>query len=141
MRLTTNISVNGCIQVPKELKAFIQDSFVITNGLDQGFLCIYPAEYFQTEVKTQLRKLNQLDPKARKISRSILGAAVEGKLNTNGEIGVPAELLGQLKLGGELVLYMFFDGTKIEVCSKKFYDKLDSGPLPDISDTSYITGL
>ena len=141
MRLTTNISVNGCIQVPKGLKAFVQDSFVITNGLDQGFLCIYPTEYFQTEVKTQLRKLNQLDPKARKISRSILGTAVEGKLTRNGEIGVPAELLGQLKLDGELVLYMFFDGVKIEVCSQRFYDKLDSGPLPDISGTSYITGL
>lgn len=68
---------------------------VITNFLDEGVLCLYSADDFDS-VKSQIDCLNSLDPNVRKLKRGIIGESVEIRINEDRQINVSPELMMRL---------------------------------------------
>ncbi len=141
-RDTKKIDAKGRFFIPTKFKEAIGDKLVVTNGLDDGYLCVYTMATFD-HIKEQLRGMNSVKPDVRKMRRTIVGEALEVSIDSQGRISVSSELWERIgaKPGDEICVFNIDD--KLDICTKAHYDS-ENHSLSSIlnSDDSYfVEGL
>ena len=136
------IDAKGRFFIPSKHKESLGDKLVVTNSLDKGYLCVYPAEAF-AKVKEQLGKLNSMDPEVRKMRRIIIGEALECTVDSQGRISVSRELWDRIGANpGEEICVFDIDG-KLDICTKVHYDAedFDLSSIEGLETKYYVAGL
>ena len=132
-RDTKKIDAKGRFFIPAKHKDDLGEQLVVTNSLDSGYLCVYPAESFR-KVAEQIGKLNSMDPRVRKMRRLIIGEALEVSVDTAGRIKVSDELWERIGAEhGDEICVFDIDG-KLDICTRAHYDS-------EVHDLSSIAGL
>ena len=141
-RDTKKIDAKGRFFIPTKHKEGLGDKLVVTNSLDKGYLCVYPAEAFE-KVKEQLGKLNSMDIQVRKMKRMIIGEALECNIDSQGRISVTRELWDRIGAQpGEEICVFDIDGT-LDICTKAHYDAedYDLSAIEGLETKYYVEGL
>lgn len=96
---TSVITKDGDLTLPEECLSnkpiSEDDSFVLTNSLEDGIICLYSMQDFD-DIRKNLDKLNSMDLNARRLKRRVVGEAVTVRINGR-VINVLSEYL--VKLG------------------------------------------
>ena len=141
-RDTKKIDAKGRFFIPTKHKDEMGEELVVTNSLDTGYLSVYTAEGFR-KVSEQLRSLNSMDPKVRKLKRVIIGESLDCTVDTQGRIKVSNELWERIgaKPGDEICVFDI-DG-KLEICTKAHYDEEDHdiSSIEGLETTYFVEGL
>ena len=95
-RDTKKIDAKGRFFIPTKHKDEMGEELVVTNSLDTGYLSVYTAEDFR-KVSAQLKSLNSMDPKVRKLKRVIIGESLDCSVDTQGRIKVSNELWERIR--------------------------------------------
>ena len=141
-RDTKKIDAKGRFFIPSKHKESLGEELVVTNSLDTGYLSVYPVAEFR-KVSEQLRKLNSMDKKVRKLKREIIGEALECVVDSQGRIKVSDELWERIeaKPGDEICVFDI-DG-KLEICTKTHYEAEDHdiSSIDGLETTYFVEGL
>ena len=142
-RDTKKIDAKGRFFIPSKQKEIMGTELIVTNSIDEGYLCVYNTERFSS-IKKQFASLNSMDPNVRKIKRAIIGEASELSVDSQGRIAVSAELWERIhaKAGDEICI--FDDDGKLDICTKSFYDNEEDHNLSKIEGLEtkyYVEGL
>ena len=132
-----SIDAKGRIIVPAKFREELGDEFVVTLGLD-GCLFLYPNAEWE-EFVAQLKQLPG-NRQARQLQRYFLAGAVNGEVDKQGRILIPAKLREHAKLEKEVV----FVGVlgKIEIWSKEQWDaNNDFGDVESIAENMSELGI
>ena len=141
-RDTKKIDAKGRFFIPTKHKDEMGEELVVTNSLDTGYLSVYTAEDFR-KVSAQLKSLNSMDPKVRKLKRVIIGESLDCSVDTQGRIKVSNELWERIgaKPGDEI--FVFDIDGKLEICTKAHYDEEDHdiSSIEGLETTYFVEGL
>ena len=141
-RDTKKIDAKGRFFIPTKHKDEMGEELVVTNSLDTGYLSVYTAEDLR-KVSAQLKSLNSMDPKVRKLKRVIIGESLDCSVDTQGRIKVSNELWERIgaKPGDEICVFDI-DG-KLEICTKAHYDEEDHdiSSIEGLETTYFVEGL
>ena len=99
--------------LPLNWRRSISGAVYLTQGFDHNLL-ILTEETFQ-EIYLRITALNLTDPRARLLSRMLLGRAVLLEIDQNGNLALPAGLMDYADVTGEFVLVG--QGSYLEVWS------------------------
>lgn len=81
---TSVITKDGDLTLPEECLSnkpiSEDDSFVLTNSLEDGIICLYSMQDFD-DIRKNLDKLNSMDLNARRLKRRVVGEAVTVRIN------------------------------------------------------------
>ena len=105
--------------VPSKLRSGLGNRCILTRGLDRC-LYIYSMEEWDKQMK-KIEILPKSDPKVRAFIRSYYGNATECEFDSQGRIGISAELREYAAISKELVTIGAMD--KIEIWSRDMWDK------------------
>ena len=100
------------LTLPARFRQSFADGIVITRGMD-GCLYAYTRGDWERLVDTRLASLDPLSPDGRKMQRFFFASAVEGDLDKQGRVMVPAALSQHAKLGREVVVAGVYDHLEI----------------------------
>jgi MraZ protein len=100
------------LTLPARFRQSFADGVVITRGMD-GCLYAYTRGDWERLVETRLASLDPLSPDGRKMQRFFFAGAVEGELDKQGRVMVPAALSQHAKLGREVVVAGVYDHLEI----------------------------
>jgi MraZ protein len=100
------------LTLPARFRQSFADGIVITRGMD-GCLYAYTRGDWERLVDTRLASLDPLSPDGRKMQRFFFASAVEGELDKQGRVMVPAALSQHAKLGREVVVAGVYDHLEI----------------------------
>ena len=100
------------LTLPARFRDTFADGIVLTRGMD-GCLYAYTRADWQRLVDTRLATLDPLNPDARRMQRFFFSGAVDGELDKQGRIMVPAALSQHAKLGREVVVAGVYDHLEI----------------------------
>jgi MraZ protein len=100
------------LTLPARFRQSFADGIVITRGMD-GCLYAYTRGDWERLVETRLASLDPLSPDGRKMQRFFFASAVEGELDKQGRVMVPAALSQHAKLGREVVVAGVYDHLEI----------------------------
>ena len=100
------------LTLPARFRQSFEDGIVITRGMD-GCLYAYTRGDWDRLVETRLASLDPLSPDGRKMQRFFFASAVEGELDKQGRVMVPAALSQHAKLGREVVVAGVYDHLEI----------------------------
>ena len=141
-RETKKIDAKGRFFVPSKQKDELGEEVVVTNSLDKGYLCVYSREHFEF-LKSQIGKLNSMDPNVRRIKRAIIGEAMELRIDSQGRLSVSSELWERIdaKPGDEICV--FNDDGKLDICTKALYETEDHdiGSIEGLDTKYFVEGL
>lgn len=109
------IDAKGRVIIPSKLRESLGEQFMITKGLD-GCLFLYPMDQWaEFEEKLQALPLNQ--PSARAFARFFFSGAMEGELDKQGRVMLPANLREYGKLSKDVIIAGA--GTRLELWDKE----------------------
>lgn len=109
-----SLDSKGRIIVPSKFREKLGENFIVTRGLD-GCLFGYPAaEWIKVEEKLQELPMAKRD--ARKFTRFFYSAATECKIDKQGRINLPENLIAFAAL--EKTCYLVGVSNRIEIWSK-----------------------
>jgi MraZ protein len=100
------------LTLPARFRQSFGGGIVLTRGMD-GCLYAYTRGDWERLVETRLASLDPLSPDGRKMQRFFFAGAVEGELDKQGRIMVPAALSQHAKLGREVVVAGVYDHLEI----------------------------
>ena len=136
------IDAKGRFFVPSKQKDELGEEVVVTNSLDKGYLCVYSREHFEY-LKSQIGKLNTMDPNVRRLKRAIIGEAMELRIESQGRLSVSSELWERInaKPGDEICV--FNDDGKLDICTKALYETEDHdiGSIEGLDTKYFVEGL
>ena len=96
------IDAKGRLIIPSKLRESLGDSFIIAKGLD-GCLTVYSQEQWAImENKLQALPMNQ--PEARAYVRFFFSGAMEGELDRQGRVMLPANLREYAGLNKDVII-------------------------------------
>jgi MraZ protein len=100
------------LTLPARFRQSFGGGIVLTRGMD-GCLYAYTRGDWDRLVETRLASLDPLSPDGRKMQRFFFAGAVEGELDKQGRVMVPAALSQHAKLGREVVVAGVYDHLEI----------------------------
>ena len=141
-RDTKKIDAKGRFFIPTKHKDRLGDNLVVTNSLDNGYLCVYSEEDFE-KIARQIGKLNSMDVKVRKLSRRIIGEALEVTVDSQGRISVTRELWEKIGANPGDEICVFNINGKLDICTKAHYDAEDDdiSSMDGLETAYYVEGL
>jgi MraZ protein len=100
------------LTLPAKFRESFADGIVLAPGLDA---CVhaYTRTDWERMVEKQLATLDPLSRDDRRLQRFFFASAVEGELDKQGRVMVPASLAGPAKLGKEVVVAGIYDHLEI----------------------------
>jgi len=113
-----NIDSKGRIIVPAKFREHLDDSFVMTRGLDQC-LFAYPMNEWKV-LEEKLKKLPLTKRDARAFTRFFFSGAVECEIDKQGRINIPQPLRTYASLEKECVIIGV--SSRIEFWSRPVWD-------------------
>ena len=100
------------LTLPAKFRQAFGDGIVVSRGMD-GCLYAYPRAEWQGAIQARLEQLDQLSREARQLRRFFYAGAIEGELDKQGRIGIPAALMEHAKLGRDVVVAGVHDHLEI----------------------------
>jgi MraZ protein len=91
------------ITLPARFRQEFGDGVVVTRGIDPC-LAVYTRENWERFVAAQLGGLNPFSRETRQMRRYIFSAAIEGELDRQGRVTLPAALMKYAKLNRDVVV-------------------------------------
>ncbi len=139
---TINLDAKGRMAVPSKyrerLHAQCNDQLVVTVDLRDPCLLLYPLPEWE-DIERQLVRLGNLDPKARRIQRLLIGHATEVDMDGNGRILLPPPLREFAKLEKRIALTG--QGKKFEIWDEQTWNEHRDGWLVAESDSELSVEL
>lgn len=123
------IDVKGRITIPVRFRGELKDHFVVTRGLDRDCLQAYPYERWQ-KIADNLAKISLTSEVGRKLTRILLGNAVECEVDKMGRILLPQNLRMRVGLDKNVVLVGL--GDRIEIWDESNWNRINA---PDVFET------
>ncbi len=142
-RFTNKIDVKGRVFIPSKLRESLGRSVVVTLSLDSGYLSVYTESRFQN-IREQFESLNSMDPRVRRVTRLIVGEALNCEIDSQGRISVSSELWEHIGVNPGDEISIINIGDKLDICGKQFYDKKkeELSTVMELDLTQYnVTGL
>jgi MraZ protein len=100
------------LTLPARFRGAFAEGIVVTRGFDPC-LVAYPSEVWERRFRGRLEELDPLLPDSRQLSRYVYANAVEGELDKQGRIVVPAALKEYAKLDRDVVVAGVHDHLEI----------------------------
>jgi MraZ protein len=100
------------LTLPARFRQAFADGIVVTRGMD-GCLYAYAREDWEELVSGRLATLDPLLKEGRRMQRFFFSAAVEGALDKQGRVMLPAALVQHANLGREVVVAGVYDHVEI----------------------------
>ena len=127
---TLNLDAKGRMAMPSKyrerLRAQCDGQLVVTVDLRDPCLLLYPLPAWE-DIERQLVRLGNLDPKARRLQRLLIGHATEVELDGNGRILLPPPLRGFASLDKRIALTG--QGKKFEIWDEETWNEQREGWL------------
>lgn len=120
-RDTKKIDKKGRFFVPTKIREKLGDEYVVTNGLDDGYLGVYQKDYFYSVIVPQFDELNTFDARIRKIKRLVIGEREDVVVDSQGRINIPQELWDNIEANPEDDICIFEESRKFDICTKARY--------------------
>ena len=100
------------LTLPARFRQAFADGIVVTRGMD-GCLYAYARADWEELVSGRLATLDPLLKEGRRMQRFFFSAAVEGALDKQGRVMLPAALVQHANLGREVVVAGVYDHVEI----------------------------
>ncbi len=100
------------LTLPAKFRQAFGDGIVVSRGMD-GCLYAYPRAEWVSAIQARLDQLDQLGRETRQLRRFFYAGAIEGELDKQGRIGIPAALMEHAKLGRDVVVAGVHDHLEI----------------------------
>lgn len=100
------------LTLPARFRQAFADGIVVTRGMD-GCLYAYARADWEELVSGRLAALDPLLKEGRRMQRFFFSAAVEGALDKQGRVMLPAALVQHANLGREVVVAGVYDHVEI----------------------------
>lgn len=123
------IDTKGRLTIPAKFRAELGDSFVITRGLDRNCLAAYSSERWK-RIADNLSKITLTSQVGRKLSRILLGNAIECEVDKMGRILLTQSLRSRGGLDKNVVLVGL--GDRIEIWDESNWNQINS---PEVFET------
>lgn len=123
-----SIDAKGRLIIPSKLRESLGEDFKVTKGFD-NVLYIYPQEEWK-HLEDKLKALSLNNPKGRQLTRFFAGSAIDGALDKQGRVLIPAALRQHASLDKEVVLVGMLD--RVEVWDKARWDANNAAIEEDI---------
>ena len=114
-----NMDKKGRVIMPANFREKLEDSFVVTRGLD-NCLFLYPLEEWE-KLESELNSLPLTQKDARKCARFFLSGATECSFDSQGRISLPKNLRKYADFEREIVIAGI--GSRIELWARDKWDK------------------
>ena len=100
------------LTLPARFRQAFADGIVVTRGMD-GCLYAYARADWEDLVSRRLATLDPLLKEGRRMQRFFFSAAIEGALDKQGRVMLPAALVQHANLGREVVVAGVYDHVEI----------------------------
>jgi MraZ protein len=100
------------LTLPAKFRGDFEDGVVVTRGIE-ACLVAYPRAEWARRFQSRLEDLDPFRGEARQLQRYFYANAVEGELDKQGRIGIPAGLREYAKLGRDVVVAGVHDHLEI----------------------------
>ena len=100
------------LTLPARFRHAFGDGIVVSRGMD-GCLYAYPRAHWESAIQARLERLDQLGRETRQLRRFFYAGAVEGELDKQGRIGIPAPLREYAALERDVVVIGVMDRIEI----------------------------
>lgn len=114
----------GRIIIPAKFRDDLGESFMLTRGLD-GCLFVFTMSAWNAFVE-KLNVIPMSEDAGRAFTRYFFASAVEGKLDKQGRLNIPQQLLSHAHIDKDVVTIGV--NTRIEIWSKEVWDEYTSTP-------------
>ena len=116
------IDAKGRVTIPAKFRCELGDHFVVTRGLSKC-LSAYSYERWQ-KIEDNLSKISLTSKTGSKLTRLILGNAIECEVDKMGRILITGELRAKADLDKDVVLVGL--GNRIEIWNKAEWDEVNA---------------
>ena len=116
------IDAKGRVTIPAKFRCELGDHFVVTRGLSKC-LSAYSYERWQ-KIEDNLSKISLTSKTGSKLTRLILGNAIECEVDKMGRILITGELRAKADLDKDVVLVGL--GNRIEIWNKAEWDEINA---------------
>lgn len=116
------IDAKGRVTIPAKFRCELGDHFVVTRGLSKC-LSAYSYERWQ-KIEDNLSKISLTNKAGMKLTRLILGNAIECEVDKLGRILISQALRSKAELDKDIVLVGL--GDRIEIWNKADWDEVNS---------------
>ncbi|MDN6730814.1 MAG: division/cell wall cluster transcriptional repressor MraZ [Atopostipes suicloacalis] len=113
-----SIDTKGRLIIPAKFRESLGETFIVTRGLD-GCLSGYPLKEWE-KLAEKLQKLPMAKRETRKFTRFFYSAATECKIDKQGRVNLPKNLIEFAEL--EKTCYLIGVSDRIEIWSKENWD-------------------
>ncbi len=91
------------LTLPARFRQSFADGVVVTRGIEQC-LAVYTREGWEDFMSSRLAGLDRFSSEARDMNRYLFSATVDGKLDKQGRVTLPADLMAKANLGRDVVV-------------------------------------
>lgn len=132
------LDAKGRISMPAKLRKDMEETFIVTKGLDGCLFAFSQAEWLNFEEK--LKSLPLSDKNARNFVRFFLAGATECELDKQGRFLIPSNLRAVAKLEKEAIIIGV--GTRLEIWDKNTWNaKNDEISADEIAENMTMLGI
>ena len=132
------LDAKGRISMPAKLRKDMEETFIVTKGLDGCLFAFSQAEWLNFEEK--LKSLPLSDKNARNFVRFFLAGATECELDKQGRFLIPTNLRAVAKLEKEAIIIGV--GTRLEIWDKNTWNaKNDEISADEIAENMTMLGI
>ena len=125
-----SIDAKGRLIIPSKLREDLGEDFLITKGFDHC-LFVYPNSEWKA-LETKLKALPLNNPNARKLTRFLVGSAVDGGVDKQGRVLISSALREFAGLDKEVVLVGVLN--RVEIWDKAKWDETNALVEEDVDD-------
>jgi len=128
-----SIDAKNRIIIPSKFREGLGEKFIITKGLEQGCLLVFPMEEWQN-FEEKLKSLPFGSKEARTFSRYFFSSASECEVDKQGRTLIASNLKEFAKLEKDIVIIGV--SSRVEIWSKEKWEELNNDENLDMEDIS-----
>lgn len=128
-----SIDAKNRVIIPSKFREGLGEKFVITKGLEQGCLLVFPMEEWQN-FEEKLKSLPFGSKEARTFSRYFFSSASECEIDKQGRTVIASNLKEYAKLEKDVVIIGV--SSRVEIWSKEKWEELNNDENLDMEDIS-----
>lgn len=128
-----SIDAKNRVIIPSKFREGLGEKFVITKGLEQGCLLVFPMEEWQN-FEEKLKSLPFGSKEARTFSRYFFSSASECEIDKQGRTVIASNLKDYAKIEKDVVIIGV--SSRVEIWSKEKWEELNNDENLDMEDIS-----
>jgi len=128
-----SIDAKNRVIIPSKFREGLGEKFVITKGLEQGCLLVFPMDEWKN-FEDKLKSLPFGSKEARTFSRYFFSSASECEIDKQGRTVITSNLKEYAKLEKDVVIIGV--SSRVEIWSKEKWEELNNDENLDMEDIS-----